>query len=97
MWRRPKEEATKDGGSCHAAFEGFADELFIADERDIDIFRTGQSSQNFSKATEKLRSLIYDYVITDSKVERNFIRELDACDDVVVFAKLPKGVHISRR
>ena len=37
---------------------------------------------------------IYDYVITDSKVEREFVKELDTSSDVVVYAKLPKGFFI---
>ena len=94
MAEAEREEAAEAHGFGHAAFEVFADELFIADERDIDNLTDGQSSQKFSKATEKFRSRIYDYVITDSKVERNFVRELDACDDVVVYAKLLKGFHI---
>ena len=37
---------------------------------------------------------IYDYVVTDSKIERKFAQELDTCNDVVVYAKLPKGFFI---
>ena len=59
-----------------------------------DIFTAGQSKQDFSKATEKLRKHIYDHVIPDSNVEREFVKELDTCDDVVVYAKLPKGFFI---
>jgi len=66
----------------------------IAGEHDIDIFTAGQTNQDFSKATEKLRNHIYDYVITDSKVERSFAHELDTCEDVVVYAKLPRGFQI---
>jgi type III restriction enzyme len=33
---------------------------------------------------------IYDYALTDSQVERDFVQELDTCPDVVVYAKLPK-------
>ncbi|NTV45717.1 MAG: restriction endonuclease subunit R, partial [Chlorobiales bacterium] len=66
----------------------------IVGEHDIDIFTAVQTNQDFSKATEKLKNHIYDYVITDSKVERSFVRELDTCDDVVVYAKLPRGFQI---
>jgi len=66
----------------------------IAGEHDIDIFTAGQTNQDFSKASEKLKNHIYDYVITDSKVERSFAHELDTCDDVVVYAKLPRGFQI---
>ena len=38
--------------------------------------------------------IIYDYVITDSKTERNFVKELDTSNEVVVYAKLPKVFFI---
>ncbi len=66
----------------------------IAETHDFDIFTAGQSSQDFTKASEKLRSHIYDYVITDSKVEREFVKELDTSAEVVVYAKLPRGFLI---
>ena len=66
----------------------------IAETHDIDIFTAGQSSQDFTKASEKLRNHIYDYVITDSKVERDFVKELDTSAEVVVYAKLPRGFLI---
>ncbi len=66
----------------------------IAQTHDIDIFTAGQSKQDFTKASEKLRNHIYDYVITDSKVERAFVKELDSSAEVVVYAKLPRGFLI---
>jgi len=66
----------------------------IAEHHDIDIFTAGQSKQDFTKATKKLRNHIYDYVITDSKVERDFVKELDTSSEVVVYAKLPRGFLI---
>jgi type III restriction enzyme len=61
---------------------------------DVKIFTTGQSKQDFTKTTDKLKKHIYDYVITDSKVERDFVRELDTSAEVTVYAKLPKGFLI---
>lgn len=66
----------------------------IAETHDIDIFTAGQSKQDFSNASEKLKHHIYDYVITDSKVERDFVKELDTSTEVVVYAKLPRGFLI---
>ena len=66
----------------------------ITETHDIDIFTTGQSKQDFTKASEKLKNHIYDYVITDSKVEREFVKELDTSTEVVVYAKLPRGFLI---
>lgn len=37
---------------------------------------------------------IYDYVITDSKNENEFAKELDTSKEVCVYAKLPKGFFI---
>lgn len=65
-----------------------------AETHDIDIFTAAQSKQDFSKAGEKLKHHIYDYVVTDSKVERDFVQELDTSSEVVVYAKLPKGFLI---
>jgi type III restriction enzyme len=66
----------------------------VADQFDLDIFTAGQTKQDFSKAGEKLQRHIYDYVLTDSKIEREFVKELDTCTDVVVYAKLPRGFLI---
>jgi len=66
----------------------------IADRHDIEIFTTGQSKQDFSKASEKLRNHIYDYVVTDSNIEKAFVHELDTSTEVVVYAKLPRGFLI---
>lgn len=66
----------------------------VEDKFDLDIFTTGQTKQEFSKAGDKLLRHIYDYVITDSVIEREFVKELDTCTDVVVYAKLPRGFLI---
>ena len=66
----------------------------IPETHDIDIFTVSQSSQDFTKASEKLKNHIYDYAITDSKVESEFVKELDTSTEVVVYAKLPRGFLI---
>ncbi|MBC3206489.1 DEAD/DEAH box helicase family protein [Pseudomonas sp. SWRI111] len=66
----------------------------VEDKFDLDIFTSGQTKQDFSKAGDKLNRHIYDYVITDSGTERDFVKELDTCTDVVVYAKLPRGFLI---
>jgi type III restriction enzyme len=66
----------------------------VADQFDLDIFTAGQTKQDFSKAGDKLQRHIYDYAITDSGIERDFVKELDTCTDVVVYAKLPRGFLI---
>ncbi|OZI66639.1 type III restriction-modification system endonuclease [Bordetella genomosp. 11] len=66
----------------------------VEDKFDLDIFTAGQTKQDFSKAGDKLHRHIYDYVLTDSKVEREFVKELDTANEVVVYAKLPRGFLI---
>jgi type III restriction enzyme len=63
-------------------------------EFETTIFTENQTKQDFSKAGSKLGKHIYDYVITDSKVERAFVTDLDASSEVVVYAKLPGGFFI---
>jgi type III restriction enzyme len=38
---------------------------------------------------------IYDYVITESEIEKKFVREMDISGEVSVYAKLPKSFFIS--
>ncbi|MDC9725815.1 MAG: DEAD/DEAH box helicase family protein [Gammaproteobacteria bacterium] len=66
----------------------------VDEQYDVDIFTAGQSKQDFTKASEKMKNHIYDYVITDSTVERDFVTELDTSSEVVVYAKLPRGFLI---
>lgn len=60
----------------------------------VDIFTANQTGQDFSRATAKLKRHIYDYAVTDSDVERQFVEELDTSSEVVVYAKLPRGFLI---
>jgi type III restriction enzyme len=66
----------------------------VEDKFDLDIFTAGQTKQDFSKAGNKLQRHIYDYVLTDSNIEREFVKELDTANEVVVYAKLPRGFLI---
>lgn len=66
----------------------------LEDTFDLDIFTAGQAKQDLTHAGEPLQRHIYDYVITDSNIERQFVKELDTCTDVVVYAKLPRGFLI---
>lgn len=63
------------------------------DTHTMDIFTQDKPSGDFSKAV-KASHHIYDYVFTDSKNERDFVRELDTSTEVVVYAKLPRGFFI---
>lgn len=59
----------------------------------MDIFTCDKGKQDFSKAFKAQRH-IFDYVFTDSETERKFVTELDTCEEVVVYSKLPKGFSI---
>jgi type III restriction enzyme len=66
----------------------------MADAHSLDIFTQDKQKIDLSKAGEKLNRHIYDYVITDSNIERDFAKQLDTSEEVVVYAKLPKGFFI---
>ena len=66
----------------------------LSERYDVDIFTANQTGQDFSKASARLKNHIYDYVVTDSDIERKFAGELDASGEVVVYAKLPRGFLI---
>lgn len=64
---------------------------------DSTIFTAEKSSQGFEKAFRATKA-IQDYVFTDGiaedSVEHRFVKELDAAQEVCVYAKLPRGFHI---
>ena len=66
----------------------------IADTHSIDIFTKDKRQIDMTKAGKTLNKHIYDYVFTDSGIERDFVTELDTDPAVVVYAKLPKGFFI---
>ncbi len=66
----------------------------ITETHNLDIFTQDKTKVDFSNVGDKLTRHIYDYVITDSKVEQAFVTELDTSEEVVVYAKLPKGFFI---
>ncbi|MEI7491908.1 MAG: DEAD/DEAH box helicase family protein [Bacteroidota bacterium] len=45
--------------------------------------------------SQLLKRHIYDYLTSDSTIEANFASALDNCNEVVVYAKLPKSFYIS--
>jgi type III restriction enzyme len=66
----------------------------IADTHSMDIFTQDKRKVDLSKTGDILKRHIYDYVFTDSTIEREFVKELDTSAEVVVYAKLPKGFSI---
>lgn len=63
----------------------------LGDTHAIDIF--AERKEDLSKGFPAKRH-IFDYVFTDSAIERTFVGELDASSEVVVYAKLPKAFYI---
>lgn len=59
---------------------------------DSSIF-TAASNADF-KAAYAAKKHVTDYVVTDSKGEQEFAKELDSATEVVVYAKLPRSFHI---
>ena len=65
----------------------------IEDRHSVAIFTQEKPKDSFAKAL-KVDRHIYDYVFTDSSIERKFVTELDTGVEVVVYAKLPKSFFI---
>ncbi|EPE9900903.1 type III restriction-modification system endonuclease [Flavobacterium psychrophilum] len=53
------------------------------------------NSKESLRQTEILKKHIYDYLVSDSKVERDFANALEASEEVTVYAKLPSGFKIT--
>ena len=53
------------------------------------------NDKNILRNSNILKKNIYDFLITDSKVESEFARALENSVEVVVYAKLPKSFYIS--
>lgn len=66
----------------------------LEDRFDSAIFTENQTAQDFSKAGKKLVKHVYDYLVTDSQIERDFVTELDTSTQVAVYAKLPRGFFL---
>ncbi len=64
---------------------------------DSNIFTTEKNTQSFDKAF-LAKKAIQDYVFTDGaaekSIERRFAEDLDAAEEVCVYAKLPRTFHI---
>jgi len=64
------------------------------DERfDIKIFFTEAKGRRNVNAIETAKNL-YDHLIYDSNVEKNFAADLDAADEVSIYVKLPESFYI---
>jgi type III restriction enzyme len=58
------------------------------------IFTQNTLKGHYGKNAIPAEKHIFDYVVTDSKIERTFAKELDISKEVQVYAKLPRGFFI---
>ena len=79
------------------AYEGHISYDTIEGEYDSSIFTAEKATQSFDKAF-LAKKAIQDYVFTDGSadksIERKFAEDLDAADEVCVYAKLPRTFQI---
>jgi len=61
---------------------------------DADIFTQNTLKGQLGENAVPVEKHIFDYVVTDSKIERAFAKELDASQEVRVYAKIPRGFYI---
>lgn len=66
----------------------------INDHYETDLFTDAQVRLNNESANGPLLKHVLEYAVTDSKVERAFLTELENNDEVIVYAKLPNGFKI---
>ncbi len=66
----------------------------IGEHFDSSIFTENQTRQPLWPADQPLKRHIYDHVVTDAQVERDFVAQLDNSSEVAVYAKLPRGFFI---
>ena len=63
------------------------------DRYDVSIFETDRHEIPIERALQ-VASHVYDYVPVDSANERKFAERLEAAEEVIVYAKLPRGFTI---
>jgi type III restriction enzyme len=61
---------------------------------DAKIFTENTTSGQLGKNAIQLNKHLYDYLVYDSKTEKEFAAELDVSTDVAVYTKLPKAFSI---
>lgn len=64
-------------------------------EESFDATTVFTNAKNILRTDEILKKHIYDFLETDSKIEREFTKNLEQATEVIVYAKLPKGFYIA--
>ncbi|MDM1544497.1 DEAD/DEAH box helicase family protein [Ignatzschineria indica] len=66
----------------------------IEESYETTLFTDAQVKIDPYSANGPLEKHVLEYAVTDSKIERDFIQQLENNDEVVVYAKLPNGFKI---
>lgn len=66
----------------------------IEESYETTLFTDAQVKIDPYSANGPLEKHVLEYAVTDSKIERDFIQQLESNDEVVVYAKLPNGFKI---
>lgn len=64
-------------------------------EESFDAKTVFTNGKNVLRTEEILQKHIYDFLETDSKIEREFTQNLEQATEVIVYAKLPKSFYIA--
>ncbi|MDQ1161836.1 type III restriction enzyme [Chryseobacterium sp. SORGH_AS 447] len=64
-------------------------------EESFDAKTVFTNGKNILRTEEILQKHIYDFLQTDSIIEKEFIKNLEQATEVVVYAKLPKGFYVT--
>ncbi|MDC1100690.1 DEAD/DEAH box helicase family protein [Methylophilaceae bacterium] len=67
---------------------------YLSEKYDNALFTSNAEKINVEDSENKLNKHVFDYVKTDSQVERKFVQQLDISNEVVVYSKLPSGFSI---
>lgn len=62
---------------------------------DTDIFTLNSIKGNLNENAIKVKKHLYDYLVYDSKIEKEFAESLDTSEEVFMYVKLPSGFYIS--
>lgn len=67
----------------------------LDDTFDTDIFTLNSIRGNLNENAIKVKKNLYDYLVYDSKNEKEFAESLDTSEEVFMYVKLPSGFYIS--
>lgn len=66
----------------------------LDDTFDTDIFTVNSIRGNLNENAIKVKKNLYDYLVYDSKNEKEFAKSLDISEEVFMYVKLPAGFYI---